>query len=157
MSIPRTLEALEELRRSGLRIDREGVFWHEGAPVTHHGLRAALWRWLDRLPAEDGRYILRLDEQRFVYLDVDDAPLVVRSLRWDGRRAIAVLNDSSEEPVDFATLTVRATGRYLLVRRGLEARWSPGAWNGLGSHLSEHDGAVWVDAEGGPFQIPDAT
>ncbi|MCA1664059.1 MAG: hypothetical protein LC659_07310, partial [Myxococcales bacterium] len=65
---------IEKLRQSGIRLDGEGRFWHEGAEVTHQGLRAAFWRWLDRNP--DGRWVLRLDAQRFVYLDVDDVPYV---------------------------------------------------------------------------------
>ncbi|HXU03254.1 MAG TPA: hypothetical protein VN903_19945, partial [Polyangia bacterium] len=68
---------LEQIRRSGISIDREGRFIHEGAEVTHEGLRRALFRWLDRLPPPDGRYVLRLDERRFAYLeDVADTPLV---------------------------------------------------------------------------------
>jgi hypothetical protein len=63
-------EMIERLRRSGIRIDKEGEFQHEGAPVRHEGLRQALFRWLDRL--DDGRYILRLDAARFAYVDVDD-------------------------------------------------------------------------------------
>jgi len=55
---------------------------HEGAEVTHEGLRRALFRWLDRLPPPDGRYVLRLDERRFAYLeDVADTPLVARAGR----------------------------------------------------------------------------
>ena len=48
---------IEKLRQSGIRLDGDGRFWHEGAEVQHHGLRAALWRWLDRNP--DGRWVLR--------------------------------------------------------------------------------------------------
>ena len=70
---------IERLRRSGIRVDREGRFIHEGAEVTHVGLRQALFRWLDRLPPPDARYVLRLDERRFAYLDVDDTPLVARA------------------------------------------------------------------------------
>src|SRR6516225_2912118 len=95
---------IEKLRRSGIRLDAEGRFWHEGQEVTHHGLRAAFWRWLDQNP--DGRYVLRLDERRFVYLDVDDAPFVVRSLRWQDDQAIARLSDDTEEVLDLAKLVM---------------------------------------------------
>ena len=62
-------ELIERLRRSGIRIDREGQFIHEGEPVRHEGLRQALFRWLDRLDddpdkGEAVRYILRLDPRR---------------------------------------------------------------------------------------------
>ena len=93
---------IEKLRQSGIRLDGDGRFWHEGAEVTHHGLRAAFWRWLDRNP--DGRWVLRLDDKRFVYLDVDDVPFVVRSARWEGERAMLRLSDDSDEELAYATL-----------------------------------------------------
>ena len=69
---------LEQIRRSEISIDRDGRFIHEGAEVTHEGLKRALFRWLDRLPPPDGRYVLRLDERRFAYLeDVADRKSVV--------------------------------------------------------------------------------
>ncbi|HEY4185242.1 MAG TPA: hypothetical protein VGP07_09245 [Polyangia bacterium] len=118
---------IERLRQSGIRIDREGEFQHEGAPVRHEGLRQALFRWLDRLP--DGRYILRLDAQRFAYVDVDDTPLVVRGARIDGARVLLTLSDGAEEPLAPETLTIDAAGvMRCLVRGGrLEARLATAA------------------------------
>src|SRR5215831_12904178 len=109
------LETLERLRRSGIRIDREGRFIHEGEEVRHQGLRAALFRWLDRLPPPDGRYILRLDPQRYA--------------RVDGDRALLVLSDGSEEGLDPGTLTLDPAGVLRCwVRDGrLEARLSTSA------------------------------
>ena len=49
-----TPEQLEKMRAIGLRLDRAGTFWHEGATVSHPRLRQALLRWLDVRP-EDGR------------------------------------------------------------------------------------------------------
>src|SRR5215467_9035727 len=96
---------IDKLRQSGIRVDREGRFIHEGAEVTHEGLRRALFRWLDR--NDDGRYVLRLDERRFAYLDVDDTPLVARAARVDAAgRILLALSDGAEEPLDPATLTV---------------------------------------------------
>jgi hypothetical protein len=129
-----TDEQIDRLRQSGIRLDRDGHFQHEGAEVTHHGLRAALWRWLDRNP--DGRYVLRLDDKRFVWLDVDDAPFVVRSLRWEGDRAMLRLSDDSEEELAYATLQLRAGGQpYCQVKGRFDARFSTAAWSALGSHI----------------------
>ena len=93
---------LDKIRRSGIRVDREGRFIHEGAEVTHEGLKRALFRWLDRLPPPDGRYVLRLDERRFAYLeDVADTPLVARAARIDAAGAVQLaLSDGSEEALD---------------------------------------------------------
>ena len=122
---------LEKIRRSGIRVDREGRFIHEGAEVTHEGLKRALFRWLDRLPPPDGRYVLRLDEKRFAYLeDVEDTPLVARAARIDpGGGVYLALSDGSEEPLDPATLTVDDAGVLRAWVRGgrLEARLASSA------------------------------
>jgi hypothetical protein len=131
---------IERLRRSGIRVDREGRFIHEGAEVTHEGLKRALFRWLDRLPPPDGRHILRLDERRFAYLDVDDTPLVVRAARVDGAGTIwLALSDGVEEALDPARLTVDAAGVLRAEVRGgrLEARLSTSAVAALGDRLTE--------------------
>ena len=131
-----TDEQIEKLRQSGIRLDADGRFWHEGGEVTHGGLRAALWRWLDRNP--DGRWVLRLDERRFVYLDVDDAPFVVRSARWEGERAIVRLSDDSEEELAYETLHLRANGQpYCTVKGRFPARVATAAWNALAAHIDE--------------------
>jgi uncharacterized protein len=101
---------LERVRRSGIRLDRQGRFWHEGAEVKHLGLKQALFRWLDRLPPPEDRYVLRLDPQRFAYLEVEDTPLVATSLRWSGEQALLGLQDGSEEPLDPTTLSVDPAG-----------------------------------------------
>ena len=132
-------QLIERLRRSDIRIDREGQLWHEGQTIDHAGLREALFRWLDRLP--DGRYVFRLDATRFAYLDVEDTPLVVRALRWDGERALLSLSDGAEEPLDPRTLTVDAAGVLRCqVRAGrLEARLSNSAAAALAEKVEPGD------------------
>jgi hypothetical protein len=126
-----TPEWLERLRRSGIRIDREGEFQHEGAPVRHEGLRRALFRWLDRL--DDGRTVLRLDDKRFAFVDVDDTPLVARAARLargaDGEAVFLALSDGNEERLAPATLTIDDAGVLRCLVRGgrLEARLSNSA------------------------------
>jgi hypothetical protein len=142
---------IEKLRQSGIRLDADGRFWHEGAEVTHHGLRAAFWRWLDRNP--DGRWVLRLDANRFVYLDVDDAPYVVRSARWEGERAMLRLSDDSDEELDYASLHLRAGGQpYCTVKGRFPARVSTLAWNTLGERIE--DGALRAAGRAWPLAPP---
>jgi len=128
---------IEKLRQSGIRLDGDGRFWHEGAEVTHQGMRAAFWRWLDRNP--DGRWVLRLDERRFVYLDVDDVPYVVRSARWEGEHAWLRLSDDSDEELAYDSLHLRAGGQpYCRVKGGrFEARVSTLAWNTLAERIDD--------------------
>lgn len=114
--------------------------------VQHEGLRQALFRWLDRLPADTpgpdaGRHILRLDAQRFAYVDVADTPLVATSLRWDGtgagERALLGLTDGSEVPLDPATLTIDEAGilRCQVRPNGVEARLATSAASALAEHI----------------------
>ena len=149
---------IERLRRSGIRVDREGRFIHEGAEVTHVGLRQALFRWLDRLPPPDDRYVLRLDERRFAYLDVDDTPLVARAARIDPEGTIwLALSDGAEESLDPARLTVDEAGVLRVFVRGgrLEARLATSAVAALGDLLTETpDGRPVLRAAGRSVEIP---
>jgi uncharacterized protein len=149
-------EWIERLRRSGIRIDREGEFQHQGEPVRHEGLRRALFRWLDRLP--DGRPILRLDEQRFAFVEVDDTPLVARAARIEPAddSVHLALSDGSEERLDPATLTVDEAGVLrCLVREGrLEARLATSAATVLGQLIEEAPGTGAPILRLGSARIP---
>lgn len=149
---------LEKIRRSGIRIDRDGRFVHDGAEVTHEGLKRALFRWLDRLPPPDGRYVLRLDDRRFAYFEaVEDTPLVARAARVDGAGvAQLALSDGSEEPLDPATLTVDAAGVLRAWVRGgrLEARLSTSAAAALADSISEVDGHPVLRLAGRSYALP---
>lgn len=127
---------LARLRQSGIKL-AGGRFWHEGAEVVHGGLRAALWRWLHREP--DGRWVLRLDARRFVYLDVEDGvPFVVRSARWEGERALILLSDESEEELAYASLRLAPDGRpFCLVKGRFPARLATAAWQVLAERIDE--------------------
>src|SRR3954462_396389 len=135
---------LDRIRRSGIRIDREGRFVHEGAEVTHEGFKRALYRWLDRLPPPDGRYVLRLDERRFAYLDdVADTPLVARAARIDQAGTVFLaLSDGNEEALDPETLTVDDAGVLRAWVRGgrLEARLTTSAATVVGDAIVSEAG-----------------
>jgi hypothetical protein len=100
-----TPEQIERMRAIGLRLDRAGRFWHDGVEITHARLRQALLRWLD--VREDGRDIVRLDEKRYAYVDVEDAHLRATSARWDGDRCFVTWDDGAEEELDYAHLIER--------------------------------------------------
>ena len=154
------VEWLEKIRRSGIRLDREGRFIHEGAQVTHEGLKRALFSWLDRLPPPDGRYVLRLDERRFAYLEaVEDTPLVARAARIDAEGVgWLALSDGSEERLDPATLIVDDAGVLRAWVRGgrLEARLASSATAALADAitLSEGDGRPRLRLGGRSYVLP---
>ncbi|WP_428269303.1 hypothetical protein [Haliangium sp.] len=143
-------EQIERLRQTGIRLDRAGRLWHEGAEITHPGLRRALLRWLD--VRADGRTILRLDAERYAYIDVEDAHLIVVSARWEGDRVRLRLNDDSEEELDYASL-IQADDATLYCRvRGdrLLARLSTPAYYALAERIEPgpEDSFVLVAAAG---------
>lgn len=146
-------EALERLRQSGFRIDREGAFQHEGQPVRHEGLRRALFGWLDRLP--DGRTILRLDAQRFAYVDVDDTPLVAQGARVAGDSVFLALSDGAEERLDPRTLSVDAAGimRCWVRAARIEARLSTSAAIVLAELIDERSGGPVLVLGDGAFPL----
>lgn len=143
-------EALERFRRTGIRLDREGRFWHEGGEIVHEGMRRTFLRWLDRL--DDGRWVLRLDEQRYAYLDVEDAPLIAVSARWDGDRAFLTTNDGDERELAYDTLRV-GDGDALYCDARLPARIATPAYYVLAERLEETGDGFALRAAGGLHPI----
>ena len=104
-------------RESTIRLDGEGRFFHDQAPVEHPKLAQALHTWIARHP-DDGRYILT-NGYDWTYFVVDDVPFFVRSVRNEGGDAILVLSDGTEEPLDPSTLRANERGElYLVVKKG---------------------------------------
>ena len=140
---------LEALRDSGIRIDRHGQFWHNGQTVAHQGLRQALFTWLDRMPPPDGRYILRLDDIRYAFIDVEDTPLVANTLRLQTRgnvcEAWLSLSDGTEERLEPQALAIDDQGTMRVgVRQGkLQARLSTAAASALAVYLEGTNG-IWT-------------
>ena len=109
-------------RESTIRLDAHGRFWHEGAPVEHAGLAAALHGWIARHP-DDGRYILT-NGYDWTYFTVDDAPYVVRALRIEPAAVKLALSDGSEEEWEPESTRAGDDGAlYATVKRG--ARGGP--------------------------------
>jgi hypothetical protein len=126
---PRTIspELLERFRAIGLRLDRDGHFWHQGERVAHARLQQALLRWLD--VRDDGKDLVRLDDVRYAYVDVDDTHLRVTAARWRGDRLDLVLDDGAEEELAYPTLALGGDGGLRCRVRGgrLTARFTSGA------------------------------
>jgi uncharacterized protein len=139
---------IERFRQVGLRLDRAGRLWHEDVEVTHPGLRRAILRWLD--VREDGRAIVRLDERRYAYIEVEEAHLRATSLRWESDRPVIRLDDDSEEPLDCGSLTIGdGHALYARVRGGrLRCRLSTAAHQHLADHLEPHGDEIALRAHG---------
>ena len=89
-----------------LRIDRDGVWYHDNAEVTHAGILASLRASLE--VDEQGHY-LRVGPAR-VPVEVEDTPFVVERVEAEGDGLTATLNDLSREPLAVESLRVDDRG-----------------------------------------------
>jgi hypothetical protein len=130
---------IEKMRAIGLRLDRAGTFWHEGTAVSHPRLRQALLRWLD--VRDDGRDIVRLDEKRYAYVEIDDAHLRARSARWDGDRCFVLWDDDRERELDYGSLRqAEDHALYAKVDGRLRGRIAAPAYHAIAERIIEVDG-----------------
>jgi hypothetical protein len=150
-----TPEQIEQMRAIGLRLDRAGTFWQGGAPVTHARLRQALLRWLD--VRDDGRDIVRLDERRYAYVDVEDAHLRARSARWDGERCIVLWDDDQEAELDYGSLRQAPDhALYARARDRLRGRIAGAAYHAIAERIVEDGAGFALVAAGRRWPIADA-
>jgi len=147
-------EQIEKMRAIGLRLDRGGMFWQDGGPVTHARLRQALLRWLD--VRDDGRDIVRLDATRYAYVDVEDAHLRARSARWDAGRCLVLWDDGRETELDYADLR-QADDHALYTKVGkLRARIAGPAYHAIAERIVETPDGFALDAAGRRWPIANA-
>jgi hypothetical protein len=152
---PLTPELLERMRAIGLRLDRAGTFWHEGTPVTHPRLRQALLRWLD--VREDGRDLVRLDDKRYAYVEIEDAHLRARSARWGGDRCFVLWDDDREGELDYGGLSQAPDhALYTRARDRLRGRIAGPAYHAVAERIVEDGGAFWLEAAGRRWPIAGA-
>ncbi len=150
-----TPEQIEKMRAIGLRLDHAGTFWQEGAPVTHARLRQALLRWMD--VRDDGRDIVKLDDQRYAYLEVEDAHLRARSARWDGDRCLILWDDDQESELAYTTLRqAEDHALYVTARDRLRGRIAGPAYHAVAERIVEAGGGFALDAAGKRWPIADA-
>ena len=141
-----TPEMIEKFRSIGLRLDRNGRFWHEGVEVTHARLREALLRWLD--VRDDGRDIVRLDAKRYAYVEIEDAHLRALSARWLRDRCFVLWDDGQEEELDYASLRQAPDhALYARARGKLRGRIAGPAYHAVAERIVEEpDGSFALHA-----------
>ncbi|MCA1829474.1 MAG: hypothetical protein ABR567_05215 [Myxococcales bacterium] len=136
---------LEKLRESsGLRLDKEGRFWHRGTPIEHARTVAALHQGIHRAP--NGRWATRIGKE-WGYLDVEDAALFVR--RIDGSQAQL----ASGEWAEIESLSIGADDALYARVRGERARLTRGTQFSLASALREENGSFEIDLAGTTYRV----
>jgi len=149
-----TPEQIEKMRANGLRLDREGTFWQEGAPVTHERLRQALLHWLD--VRDDGRDIIKLDDKRYAYVEVEDAHLRARSARWDGDHCRILWDDDEETELEYGSLRQAADHAIYTTVGKLRGRIAGPAYHAIAEHIVEKAGTFVLAAAGRDWPIANA-
>ena len=149
-----TPEMIEKMRAIGLRLDRSGTFWQEGGAVTHARLRQALLRWLD--VRDDGRDIIRLDDKRYAYVEVEDAHLRAKSARWDGDRCMILWDDDQERELEYASLRQSEDHAFYARVGKLRGRIAGAAFHAVVQRVIEQGDHFELAAAGAQWPIANA-
>ncbi len=105
-----------------LRFDKEGKWYHQGVEITHERTLRLFSRSLRK--DSQGRYLIAIGKE-WSYVEVEDAPFLVRSLDYhpptETKEAYfsILLNDGNTETLDLNTLRVgRDNVLYCRVKKG---------------------------------------
>ena len=144
--------ALRKLREeSGLRLDREGRFWHRGDLLEHARTVAALHRGLHR--AADGRWAVRIGPE-WAYVDVEDAGRWIRRVEPRGAGLHAQLAGGAWMDLDPSTLAAGAgDALYARLPDGERALLTRAAQLSLSNLLREEAGGFALELAGRRHRI----
>ena len=151
-----TPEQIEKMRAIGLRLDRAGTFWHDGTTVSHPRLRQALLRWLD--VREDGRDIVRLDDKRYAYVEIEDAHLRAKGARWEHDRCYVLWDDDQEHELEYASLRQAEDHAFYVSVGKLRGRIAGPAYHAVAERVVEraHGDGYELAAAGAHWPIANA-
>jgi len=140
---------------SGLRLDRELRWWHDGEPIEHPKIIEAFNTGL--APAEDGRFRLSFGND-WCYVQVEDAAYGVTALDLAGEQVWLRLSDRTAEQLNPSTLALGPEGVLTCrVKAGrAKARFSRDAQFALGSLLEEENGELVLKLAGTTARISGA-
>jgi hypothetical protein len=133
-------------------IDKEGNWYQDGIPILHRWTYLYNNKLLRR--DEEGRYYI--DEGRGrVYAHVEDTPYVVKMIdkRTDG--LYLILNDETEEKLDFDALWMDEENiPYTKVKNGeFEARFSRPAYYEITKYLKQEENRFYIEVEGIAYSL----
>jgi hypothetical protein len=133
----------DEIPPCMMYVDKEGNWFHHGAPIIHRELLALFYKSLD--VDEQGRYIITFKDQ-VCCLDVEDTPYVIvrtdfvsGSSRGGKERFILRLVDDTEEILAPETLWIGPEHvLYCKIRKGkYKARFSRPSYYQLAQYFQE--------------------
>ncbi|MEW5912514.1 MAG: hypothetical protein AB1814_08160 [Thermodesulfobacteriota bacterium] len=121
-----------------IQVDAEGQMSHNGAPMVHPTIIKLIYQ---SVHLEDGRYVLRVDNQ-VCELEVADTFFVVARVEFTRDGARLTLNDGSSEDLDPASLRLGDNELiYCRVKGGaFPARFGRAAYYQLAQQIVEDGG-----------------
>ena len=140
---------------STIRRDRDGRWFHDGAPVDHPGVIRSFDQWIAR--HEDGRYVLK-NTVNWAYVHIEGAPVFVRRARVEDATVCMDLSDGRQERLHPETLRLDEAGvLYCQVRFGrLTAQFSRQATFDLEAVVDDDDDGVLLRIGGREYR-PETT
>lgn len=130
---------------SGLRLDRELRWFHDGERIEHPRVVAAFNRGLRA--EDDGRVTLHLGSD-WCFVSVEECAFAVTALEVEGgARVLATLSDGATEALEAMTLAEGDDGVLTVAVKGnrARARFSREAQAQLGALLVETPGGLALD------------
>jgi uncharacterized protein len=139
---------------SGIRLDREGGWWHDGERVDHPKIVEAFNRGL--APTEDGRFTLTFGND-WCFVEVEDAAYTVLGIEQapEGAPRLSLSDRTSETLAPDTLETDRDGALTCRVKVGrAKARFSRTAQAALGEALELRDGSLWLRLGSQRVRIP---
>ena len=137
---------------SGMRIARDGSWWHEGRPIRRPAMVRLFASILRREP--DGGFVLVTPVEKLT-VEVEDAPFVAVEVKSEGegrqrRLAFRLNTDEAVVAGPGHALRIERGRPYLGVRRGLDALLARPVFYEL-AEIALADGGVWSGGACFPF------
>ncbi len=142
----------EEIVKPRIFIDKEGNWFQDGIPVRHRWTYLYINSLLRR--DEGGRYYI--DEGRGkVYAEVEDTPFVVKMIDKRADGIYLILNDETEEKLDFGSLVLNNENiPYTRVKGGtFDARFNRAAYYELTKYLKQESGRFYLELGDKRYQV----
>lgn len=138
---------------SGLLLDRELRWFHDGEPVQHPKIVELFNESL--VPTDDGRFQLRIGKD-WAFVTVEDAAYRVTGLDTTETAVFLRLSDKTGEALVPSTLALEPDGVLSVrVKEGrAKARFSRAAQVALGALLEESEGGLSLALRGARLSVP---
>jgi len=121
-----------------IRIDKEGKWYYHGSEIVNPLILEYFQNALEK--DEDGRYRIVL-EHEMCYLDIEDTPFVVTSLKGNPETGLSLLlNTGDLHDLDPSTLSVgKDNVMYCTLPDGMSVRFSRAAYYTLALMMEEDE------------------